>query len=308
MLSQTFTAWRLTVSENGPGDADVALVLAPYLSDSRIEHVRTGRNLGAARNHTALIQRGEAPFVAILHDDDRWDPMFLERRVAFLDSHPACGFVFGANVEIDADGAVISRWSLPWPEGPIDREFFISREARDNVLSPSATLVRRSAYEGVGSSFDERFTTFDWEMWIRLGLRGPVGYLARPDSAYRIHANQNTARLTDYGADMLRFYLHVEELLRRELPQALPGWRQRHRKRSAAGLTASLDALERSDRGAALRYLVKAVITYPPSVLDPRAYAAVAGLFFGRRAPSYLRGLRRLVRRRRYRIHLLRPW
>jgi hypothetical protein len=308
VFAQTLTAWRLTISENGPGEPELASVVEPYLADRRVELVRTGKNLGAARNHTALIRRGQAPFVTILHDDDRWDPTFLERRVGFLDRHPECDFVFGANIEIDALGEVIARWSVPWREGLIDREVFVSREARDNVLSPSATLVRRVAYEAVGSSFDERFIAFDWEMWIRLGLRGPVGYLAHPDSAYRIHTSQTTARLTDYGADMMRFYSHIEELLRAELPEALPGWRQCHRKRSAAALTASIDALERRHRVAAVRYLGRAVATYPPSIVDPRVYAAGAGLFLGRRAPGYLRGLRRLVRARRYRVHVMRPW
>jgi hypothetical protein len=30
---------------------------------------------------------------ALLHDDDCWDPEFLERRVAFLREHPQCGLV-----------------------------------------------------------------------------------------------------------------------------------------------------------------------------------------------------------------------
>ena len=30
----------------------------------------------------------------MLHDDDRWDPEFLARRLAFLEEEPECGFVF----------------------------------------------------------------------------------------------------------------------------------------------------------------------------------------------------------------------
>lgn len=104
ILAQTFGAWRLVVSENSEGSPECARALAPYLDDPRITHHVTGRDLGLAGNLTGLIRRGTAPYVALLHDDDRWRPEFLERRVAFLDAHPGCGLVFGHYVTIDEAG------------------------------------------------------------------------------------------------------------------------------------------------------------------------------------------------------------
>src|SRR6185312_10022575 len=92
--TQTYPDWTLHVSENGPGGGELQQRLAPYLADERVRYSATGGDLGAAQNHTRLLRAGDAPYVAILHDDDRWDPGFLERRVEFLERHPECGFVF----------------------------------------------------------------------------------------------------------------------------------------------------------------------------------------------------------------------
>jgi glycosyltransferase involved in cell wall biosynthesis len=90
-LAQTFSRWRVTVSEDGPASDAVAAAVAPYLADPRVRYVVTGRRLGGAAHMTRLIRTGTAPYVAPLHDYDRWAPEFLMRRVAFLDAHPACG-------------------------------------------------------------------------------------------------------------------------------------------------------------------------------------------------------------------------
>ena len=85
VLGQSFPDWSLVVSENGMPDPDVATALLPYLSDTRVRHVRVGAEISAAAHHSRLVQTGEAPYVAVLHDDDRWHPGVLRDRVAALE-------------------------------------------------------------------------------------------------------------------------------------------------------------------------------------------------------------------------------
>src|SRR5262245_45992679 len=100
VLSQTFTAWRLVISENGTGNPLLRRRLEPYLKDPRVNHLVTGEKVGLGTNHNNIIRAGSAPYVGILHDDDRWQPEFLERRVAFLEAQRTCGFVFSGHVVI----------------------------------------------------------------------------------------------------------------------------------------------------------------------------------------------------------------
>ena len=192
VLAQSFTDWRLTISENNPGAGTLGDVLAPYLADPRVRHVVTNRDLSAAGNSTSLLEGARAPFVALVHDDDYWiDPDFLARRVEFLQAHPDCGFVYGGCVYVDEEGVELARYRPAFGPGVHPPEEFVR-----NLLvhrgkpMPPTSLVRRAAYEAVGPAFDERFPGFDYEMWLRLGARYACGYLDVWDAAFRIHARQ----------------------------------------------------------------------------------------------------------------------
>jgi glycosyltransferase involved in cell wall biosynthesis len=304
VLSQTFDRWQLVISENGRGDEAVADVLSPFLSDPRVRHIRTGEAVSAARNSTIAASAGTAPYVAVLHDDDRWEPEFLARRVEFLERNPSCGFVFSGHVEIDVNGAEIRRSPLVLSEGVHSPEGFIrfllapyGQPVAPGGIPAPTVLMRRSAYEAVGPAFDERFSSFfDWEMWVRLGIRFPVGYLAVRDAHFRIHPTQMHRAVRHFGEEKLLVWPHVDELIDRELPAARLGENDRAWRRSGALLTAALDALEEGDRQRCVTRLAEAVRVRPRSILDVRVPALLVCLPFGARA-------RRVLRPGRLRMH-----
>jgi hypothetical protein len=301
--AQTFADWTLLISENGPGEAEERL--RPYLGDARIRFSPTGEDLGAARNHTRLIQAGTAPYVAILHDDDRWDPEFLQRRVEFLERHPECGFVFGANVEIDEQGRETGRSRIVAEEGVHRPEEFAPTLVAHNVIGVPTVLVRRSAYEAVGLEFDEHSLAFDYEMWLRLAIRFPVGYLHAWDSDYRVHRAQATLTTRRRGNERLHMYAKIDELLA-TAPTIHIDPKVRHRQLGTAHLIAALDAVEDARPAGARRHLRKAVQAHPPALVDTRFLAALTALALGARGRAALARLRFLVLRKRLRVHLRR--
>ena len=153
MLAQTHTNWRLHVSENGPGGGEVEAAVRPYLSDPRISFSATGENLGAPANWTRALQFGRAPYFSVIQDDDKWDPDFLARRVAFLERHEEVGFVFSGERKMDQDGreiAIERVRALPTkdiadvlPEGIYQPREFIKAMYRPS--SWAASTRRRSA-------------------------------------------------------------------------------------------------------------------------------------------------------------------
>jgi glycosyltransferase involved in cell wall biosynthesis len=304
VLGQTRADWRLLISEDGAGSPEVAAVVGRYASDGRIGFRSTGTHVGAAANLTGLIREGTAPYVAILHDDDRWEPGFLDARVRFLDAEPECGLVFSGNTDIDARGATTGRSSFSLAEGLQERESFVPLLFGRNVISAPTVVVRRSAFEALGRGFDERFPVmYDYEMWLRLALRFPVGFLARWDAAYRRHDRQTTFLARGTGAEWLRLLDHFDELA-----AAVPGrLRVSDRRRSAAFLSAALDALEDRRPADAWQLTTSALRAHPPSVLDPRLCAALAGLALGPLSPPLLGRARRFTHRRGIRLHLDTP-
>jgi glycosyltransferase involved in cell wall biosynthesis len=316
VLAQTHTAWRLVVSENGPGGGEVEAAARPYTSDPRVRFVATGENLGATANWTRLIRTGTAPYVTLIQDDDRWDPDFLARRVAFLEHHSSCGFVFSGERKMDRDGreiAVERTRSLPvkdvsevLEEGVYSpREFFCTmyRHELGGIHAPAicslGVMSRRSTLEAVGAFFDEAYPFLFWDvqLYLRMALRFPTGFLAVRDGTQRLHHPSLTSEASFDGEHWIRYHEYHDEWIRRELPGLrLP--RQYDRMRSQAYMMSALDALEQGDRREVARYLRGAVRLYPASLLNPRLTAGLIGLVLGSRGAEAL-GRARAGRRRR---------
>jgi glycosyltransferase involved in cell wall biosynthesis len=304
VLAQTHTNWRLVVSENGPGGGEVEAVVRQYTSDPRVRYVATGRNLGPAANWTRVLQAGTAPYFAVLQDDDKWDPDFLSRRVAFLEGHPSCGWVYSGERWIDQHGREIvpdhDEVSDVLPEGIYSpREYIQSlyRYKLGGLYTPSictlGVMSRRSALEAVGAVFDEtyEFLCFDVELYLRLALRFPTGFMAIKDASVRIHHPRISTEHRLDGEYFVRYHEYHGEWFRRELPGIrLP--RQYDEIFADSYIKAALDALERGDRRACSRYLRSAVVRSPTSIANPRFAAGAGGLVLGRAGAALLARVR----------------
>jgi glycosyltransferase involved in cell wall biosynthesis len=299
VLAQTFGDWRLTIAENGPGNRELAATLRPYLEDARVRHLVRGVDLGMVGNHTQLLRDLRAEYVAILHDDDYWDTHFLERRVAFLDDEPGCALVFGAYETVDEAGDVIaSRRGILRP-GRNEPSDFVPAMLRSNLIGMPTVLARREAYEAVGAAFaDEGFPMIDYEMWLRLGARFPVGYIDVADACWRFHRRQRSARVQRWGEAWLRFYDAVDRVLA-AAPDIPVDREHLRRQRAAAHLCAALDAVEAGDAVSAREHARRAVAVRPGARLDPRYAVALAGARTGRPGARGVASLRGLVKRAR---------
>lgn len=273
VLAQTFESWQLTVSENGPGSKEVEAIVEPYLSDPRVRLTATGRNVGGAGNSTRLIQTGRARYVALLHDDDRWEPEFLARRVAFLEANPTCGLVFSPCDFIDQQGSIVYRFEVDLREGVQDRQDFLRTLYRRNVICIPTVVVPRWCYDAVGPEFSDSVLFHDYEMWFRIATRFEVGFLDVCDAAYRIHRAQTTHEV---GANMGEHRIALLDAVEAILPPDFPSL-ERRRARSGALLRVAVETLERGDRRGSFIHLRRAMREYPIGPLDPKLASLVIG-------------------------------
>lgn len=308
VIGQSFRDWSLTISYNGPAPPAPAESVRELLGDSRVSFDPSGEELSAAANHTRLVRAGTAPYLAILHDDDLWEPTFLRRRVDFLEAHPEVGWVFSETAIIDEDGTVLRRSRRELAEGVHEPARFVPSLLRYNYAGvPSRVLMRRTALEAVGPYFDERFLYWDWELWVRLAVRFPSGYLAATDVATRIHAQQQTFQIRPDRSEQLAFREHIESVARSSPTAYSPGFRDSRRPRSDILLSQALDHAEDGRQGAALDALRAALRTYPLRVLDVRIVPLALALALGGRGAGWLARTRNralaLGTRRGIRLH-----
>lgn len=277
VVGQSLESWGLVVSEDEPGRDHAPALVAPFLDDPRIRFTGEHAGRNAARHLTRLIGEGSAPYVAILDNDDRWGPGFLERRVRFLERHPQCAFVFSRSRVIDARGRELRVNDPELDPGVHNGPSFIRHALeRGNVVTSASVLVRRSAYEAAGSAYDPRFVVgYDYEMWVRLAARSPVGYLDVVDVDYRLHPGQATHASPDC-AERVRLVDHVEALLAQALPDLSFGSHYPSLRRARGLLGAALDAAEEGDSLAARGYLRRALALRPLVALHPAVPAVLA--------------------------------
>ena len=167
VFTQTFTDLEVIVVDDGSAD-DLEGALAPWRQ--RIAVVRQeNRGPGAARN--AAVARASGRLVAFLDADDEWLPEKLARQVAYFARYPETGLL---HTGIQGD-----RWDGREPEPP--RHAFCELFHTDFFVRTLTVMVPRRVLEEVGG-FDERREVHveDWELWLRIAARHPVGYIPEP--------------------------------------------------------------------------------------------------------------------------------
>jgi glycosyltransferase involved in cell wall biosynthesis len=311
VLAQTYTNWRLVVSENGEGGGEVEAAVRPYLSDPRIAYSATGENLGPAGNWTRVLRAGSAPYFTLIQDDDKWDPSFLATRVEYLERHRECAFVYAGERKMDQHGRPIIFELTPalpgrdvadvLPAGIYQPREYVRAMYHykiGGIHPPSicslGVMSRRTCLEAVGAVFDENFPFLYWdvELYMKMAIRFPVGFMAIKDATQRIHHPSITSENRFDGEHWIRYHAYHGEWFTRELPGlALP--RGYYEVFAEAYVWAALDALERGERRKCARYLRKAVRLAPKwSLANPRVSASAAGLLLGDRGGKLLTRVR----------------
>jgi len=172
VLAQTMRDLECIVVDDGSTDDTPDRVAA--LRDPRLRLVgQPHRGVAAARNSGVAVS--SSPRIAFLDSDDRWLPRKLERQMAYT----------AANSQLrisQTDEIWIRRGKRvnPMKKHRKSGGDLFARSLELCVISPSAVLLERSLFDEVGG-FDESFAVCeDYDLWLRITCREPVGFLAEP--------------------------------------------------------------------------------------------------------------------------------
>jgi len=168
--AQTFQDFEILVIDDGSSEPP-----PPALSkNSRVKVLKSqGCGVSAARN--TGLRASTAPFIALLDSDDAWASDKLLKQIKFLEEHREIPLVHSEEIWI-RNGVRVNPMKKHRKSG--GRIFERSTELC--VISPSATMLRRSLLEGVGA-FNEDFPVCeDYELWLRITSRFEVGFINEP--------------------------------------------------------------------------------------------------------------------------------
>lgn len=209
VLAQTYRDLEVIVTDNdsqGPVPEPVA-----SCADRRLRYRRNAANVGPMRNFLAGVADARGRYVACLHDDDCWEPPFLERLVPYLDREPTVVLAFAESHIIDAKGRIdetateanIRRWRRGRLAAGRHVDFAISGLLHGSISGVAGSVVRRSAIDWDGFP-EEVASAYDlWLVYLAFCSGGAVVYHPERLMRYRSHGGSATHARRDHEASVV---------------------------------------------------------------------------------------------------------
>jgi glycosyltransferase involved in cell wall biosynthesis len=214
--AQTYGDWRVVIGDDGSTDESAAVIERSGLP--RVTVRRNGRNIGWAQTVNLLLAEVDSDYVAVLHQDDWWEPTFLATVTALLDRSPASLLAVTATRAVHPSRPE-AIWGLHqgWPAekgSTCPSSVAVSLLLPANLVRCPAVLARSELYRRY--SYDESLPyACDWLMWLRAAAMASVEVSGDVLANFQLHeASQTTgfARANLTTIDMLR----MVEVLRSE--------------------------------------------------------------------------------------------
>lgn len=198
VFEQTREDWKLIVALNGDYDWEAYFsALIPYRDDPRVT-VAESAEAGIPQALNVALGHVRTEYIAVLDDDDLWDPRFLETMVAALDADPCAGLAF-CDWRETRDGRDI-RQTLP--PAACDLRAMWAR----NWFGFNAAVFR-AAYLGP-EGFDPRSGgCCDWDTWLRCWITsGRAVHVPRPLAIHRWN-HDNTSGVNPMQGRWHRYFM-----------------------------------------------------------------------------------------------------
>lgn len=178
------------------GSTDQSSNILKHYQDSRLKLYQNRENCGLFPTLNASIRLAPGDLIRLWSQDDIMKPGCLSAEEQFHLEHPEIAMSYCARDIIDARGKV----TLPAPN-----------DATPDVISPQLAtqimfyhgsitgnianvMLKRSTLERVGL-FDESLrVAADFEMWVRITARAPIGFLRQSLMYLRSHSEQFSRR------------------------------------------------------------------------------------------------------------------
>lgn len=276
--AQTWTNWELIFVDDGSFDGS-ADVIRKY-PDSRIR-LLVRPNQGASSALAAGIEAATGEFVALLDQDDLWEPEKLESHVSRMRERRDLDLTFSWFVYVDERGQELGLKSNRY-RGTIDFKGLLA----DFVIgATSNVVVRREAIRRVGGVDTTIPRLYDLDLFLRIALlrSGNIDAVPRDLMRYRRHGEQLSRDFQILVTEWESFLAKMRGLAPREVSEA-EGTARCSINRYFARL-----AYEQRSYGEAVGFVWRGFLSSPVVfVMDARNWLTAAACWSGALLPGWI--------------------
>jgi len=218
VLNQTYTCLEIIVVDDGSTD-NTRNVLYPYVKGSLIRYIyQENQGPGAARNAGIIEAKGE--YICFLDADDVYLQDSVLKRVKFLDTFPEVGLVF---TDYYFQEEHIKKNMLePFLENNDNflKKIYSGIDRKKSAIFPkgmfqliiptchpktNTAMVKKEALGLIGLFRTDISCAEDNDLWLRIAMRYPVGYIAETTSIYKHYRSSLYVSSDKYYQDSLIF-------------------------------------------------------------------------------------------------------
>lgn len=236
-LAQTFAAREIIVSDDS-ANAEIRSICEAYPLGA-VRYRSNASPLGAARNVQAAVAEARGVFIAILNDDDVWEPEFLATLAPPLEKNTRLVLAFGDHWIMREDGMIDA------PRSDANSAEYRRDKLQSGDVTATGPLVIENNSVPLAMAALFRKDAVDWDklslpvggaydFWISCLLAAtgrPFHFINRRLSRYRLHESMETARQSPGKNDSMAFIFQtlldtrqlseIEPLLRKKYAGAL---------------------------------------------------------------------------------------
>ncbi len=215
-LDQSYRSFEIIVTDDS-NSSDIKSI-CDACQDPRIRYRTNPVNLGVALNLRTATQEAQGSYIAILNDDDAWEPEFLEKLVVPLEQDPNRVLAFSDHWIMSESGQIhvqktddntahYGRSTLP--AGDVADLADVVLE-KNGVPLAMASMFRKDAIDW---NLLVKEVSGAYDFWISCLLAAtnrPAYYVAERLTRYRIHGAMETVRRApDKSENMVFIYRNL---------------------------------------------------------------------------------------------------
>lgn len=181
VLLQNYPNLEYIIIDGGSSDNSVEII-KKYSSYLTYWISEPDRGQSHAINKGWKMATGE--IVAYLNSDDTYCPNAISTAVNYLDTHQDISMIYGDCLFINEESENIHL-------SPIE-EFDFQRLVFCNFIPQPAVFFRKNVINEIGFLDESLHMAMDYDLWVRIGLKYNVKYLAKTLANFRMHKSNKS--------------------------------------------------------------------------------------------------------------------
>lgn len=190
ILSQTYKDFELIIWDDSSKDGSAEIITSYH--DSRIRVFKNITNQGLFKTLNLAISQAKGEWIRLWSQDDIMKLNCLKTEIEFHRQHPEIGMSYCARDIIDDLGKVI----MVAPEDKTPD--IVSPELATQIMfyygsiagNISTVAIKKSVFDNIGLFREDTQAAGDFDMWVRISSKYPIGFIHKPLTLLRCHRYQ----------------------------------------------------------------------------------------------------------------------